>query len=80
MATVIINGTSITEQEISVLKVALDSLEMEITEPSDSAETDTETDTETETGKEVDAEKEDDVGLTDAYLKPIYRMQMLLQD
>lgn len=71
MATVIINGTSITEQEISVLKVALDSLEMEITEPTETA---VETDASTET------EKEDDVGLTDAYLKPIYRMQMLLQD
>ena len=71
MATVIINGTSITEQEISVLKVALDSLEMEITEPTETA---------VETDASAETEKEDDVGLSDAYLKPIYRMQMLLQD
>lgn len=72
MAVVMINGTQLSDQEVSVIKVALETLEMEITEPADTPADTAEDATETE------VEVDDDIGLTEAYLAPIYRMQLLL--
>lgn len=62
---VIINGTNLTEQEISVLAVALSSLEMEINEP-------------VEVSDAVGTELDDDAGFSKSYLEPIARMRLLL--
>lgn len=64
-SSVIINGTNLTEQEVSVLAVALSSLEMEINEPA-------------EVNNDASTELDDDAGFSKSYLEPIARMRVLL--